>query len=115
MRVGIIGFYHESNTFIEAPTAFEDFRRNLFLEGEQISREFDRSHHEIGGFLQGLPDAGLEAVPNIYTSAMPSGRSAGSSGCKVHCNMLLLFANEKVWRDALAQVRPGCSNCLSKS
>lgn len=74
MRVGIIGFYHESNTFIEAPTAFEDFRRNLFLEGEQISREFDRSHHEIGGFLQGLPDAGLEAVPIVYTSAMPSGR-----------------------------------------
>lgn len=74
MRVGIIGLSHESNTFIQSPTTFEEFRRNLLLVGEEVRQEYGDAHHEVGGFLQGLSEANFEAVPILLAGAMPSGR-----------------------------------------
>jgi len=73
-RVGIIGIFHESNTFIPEPTTLDHYRNNLFLVGEEVRRHYGKAHHEISGFLQTLDQGGVEAVPVIFAHATPWGK-----------------------------------------
>jgi len=73
-RVAIIGIYHESNTFIPEPTTLENYRNSTFLQGEEIRAYYAQAHHEIGGFLQVLDEAGVEAVPIIFAHTSPWGK-----------------------------------------
>ncbi|MCX5661083.1 MAG: M81 family metallopeptidase [Planctomycetota bacterium] len=73
MRVGIIGLQHESNTFIPQPTTLEDFRRGMLITGETVREKLETSHHEMGGFFEGLAKEKIEAVPLFYAAATPSG------------------------------------------
>jgi microcystin degradation protein MlrC len=73
MRVGIIGIQHESNTFQKAPTTWDQFEQGALLTGASIQREYGASHHEIGGFLHGLDEEGIEAVPIFFAWALPGG------------------------------------------
>jgi microcystin degradation protein MlrC len=72
MRVGIIAFLHESNTFIEQPTGYEHFKQDLLLCGEEV-RQLSSTHHEVGGFFAGLEGAGIEVVPIFAARALPFG------------------------------------------
>lgn len=74
MRVGIISLIHESNTFIHTPTTIDLFERDALLTGQAVDDLFQGAHHEVSGFLAGLDEAGLEAVPLFYASTPPSGR-----------------------------------------
>lgn len=73
MRAGIISLIHESNTFISTPTTIDMFRRDGLLTGREVADRFAGGHHEISGFIQGLDEAGIEAVPIFYASTPPSG------------------------------------------
>src|SRR4051812_36383426 len=73
MRIGIIGIMHESNTFIDAPTTLDDFRRDLLLVGGEIRDRFAGAHHEVTGFLETLDAEGVEAVPVFFARSLPSG------------------------------------------
>ncbi len=48
MRVGIILFSHESNTFVEQPTTLTEFQGDTLLEGEAIRERFADAHLEVG-------------------------------------------------------------------
>src|SRR5262245_16619276 len=72
MRVGIVAFLHESNTFIGQPTTFEHFKQDLLLRGEEV-RQLESTHHEVGGFFAGLAEAGIDAVPIFAARALPFG------------------------------------------
>ncbi len=73
MRIGIIAFLHESNTFSRQPTTVDSFRQNLLLTGESIREALSEAHHEVGGFFGGLAAADVEAVPLFAARALPSG------------------------------------------
>ena len=73
MRVGIIALQHESNTFLSTPTTLDDFQRGVLASGEAMLRHYGSAHHEVGGFIQGLRDANIEAVPVFAAGATPSG------------------------------------------
>lgn len=73
MRVGIIGLLHESNTFMPRATTLEDFRRLVIARGADVETQFAGTHHEIGGFFEGLKSEGIDAVPLFATRAVPSG------------------------------------------
>ncbi len=80
MRVGILVLQHESNTFIQQPTTLQDFEQETLLEGDPIREKFESSHHEVGGFFEGLrqhnetsPGEAIEAVPIFAARALPSG------------------------------------------
>lgn len=74
MRVGILSLIHESNTFSHTPTTLDLFRRDGILTGEAFADYFRGGFHEISGFLEGLDDAGIDAVPLFFASTPPSGR-----------------------------------------
>ncbi len=73
MRVGILALLHESNTFVQPATTVDNFRTNLLVTGEEVRRQLAGTHHEVGGFFEGLEEAGIEAVPIFAARAIPSG------------------------------------------
>ena len=89
MRVGILSLSHESNTFIQAPTSFELFKKGGLLTGQAISSHFWNGNHEISGFLEGLDNLSIEALPLFYASTTPSGRITQNT-----CDILLELLSE---------------------
>lgn len=76
MRIGILGLLHESNTFVAQPTSLERFREDLWLSGEAVIERMSGSHHELGGFIDGLKrSAGgpVGCVGLFAARATPSG------------------------------------------
>ncbi len=71
MRIGIAALMHESNTWVTTPTTMDRFREDLFLTGDDMAKHLASSHHEIGGFFEGLK--GFEPVPLAAFRATPSG------------------------------------------
>ena len=78
-RVGVAAFLHESNTFVTDPTPLASFEQEWLLEGDRLLTELAGIPHEVGGFLAGLDDAGLAAVPLLAARAIPSGPVAGAA------------------------------------
>lgn len=76
MRAGILGFLHESNTFLDQPTRWEAFEATSMTWGEDVRRRWEAAHHELGGFFAGCEAEELEAVPGFATFAIPSGTIA---------------------------------------
>ncbi|MCH7726214.1 MAG: M81 family metallopeptidase, partial [Planctomycetes bacterium] len=74
MRVGILALLHESNTFISEPTTLEHFQQNLLLTGEAVRDSLASTHHEVGGFFEGLKNNDIEAVPIFAARAVPFGK-----------------------------------------
>ena len=73
MRIGIIAFLHESNTFSFQNATLESFQQDLLLRGPMIREQMADSHHEVGGFFAGLAEAGAQAVPLFAARALPCG------------------------------------------
>lgn len=70
-RIGILALLHESNTFIESPTTLERFYEDVVVYGSDLIDRFAGSHHELGGFIQGL--TGADLVPIGAYRATPAG------------------------------------------
>ena len=79
MLIGIIALMHESNTFLATPTTLADFERESLLTGEAITARWADSPHEIGGFIEGLREAGETPVPLLAAWAMPGGAVAADA------------------------------------
>ena len=73
MRVGILSLLQESNTFVSGSTTLQHFADDLLLEGESVRTALSGAHHEVGGFLAGLEQQGLSAVPLFAARALPYG------------------------------------------
>ncbi|MEX2568564.1 MAG: M81 family metallopeptidase [Cyclobacteriaceae bacterium] len=95
-RIGILGVYHESNTFLEKPTDWKDFRNGHLLYGHSIIEEYRDAYHEIGGMVEVLEkEAYLEIVPLLYAEATPGGTISGETAER------LLVEVKKTLTDAL--------------
>lgn len=71
-RIGIVGVFHETNSFSAHPTEIEAFRPRWY-HGEQILTVFSGSRTVAGGFLDENEAAGHVSVPVFATYATPSG------------------------------------------
>jgi microcystin degradation protein MlrC len=78
MRIAVGGFMHETNTFVAAPTTWEDFVRAgpwpTVTEGEAMRSVFRGLNLAIGHFIAQAQAAGHRIVPLIWAAAMPGGR-----------------------------------------
>jgi microcystin degradation protein MlrC len=72
-RIGIGGFLHESNTFLESATDYEHFRSTSMTRGPELIERWRGTHHEIGGFIEAADVGGFVAVPLLATFAVPGG------------------------------------------
>lgn len=72
-RIGIVGLYHESNTFAPERTTLTHFQKGRYMKGEDIIKEYREAHHEIGGMIEVLEKEEVEMVPLLYAEATPGG------------------------------------------
>ncbi len=72
-RIAVGGIVHETNTFSPTLTDLDAFARLALDEGQPLIERWHNSASSLGGALQGLSQAGYEAVPLLYATAMPSG------------------------------------------
>jgi microcystin degradation protein MlrC len=78
-RVGIAGFLHESNTFLQVTTTRRNFEQASLTKGEAVIRRWEGGNHELGGFLEGAKRFGFTPVPIMATYAIPSGTIEGAA------------------------------------
>ena len=88
MRVGIIAIQHESNTFLPNSTTLEHFQREIFASGEELLKFYAGGHHEVGGFLDGARENGLDPVPIFAAAAVPSGTITASASDAIVAQMM---------------------------
>jgi microcystin degradation protein MlrC len=92
MRIGIIGFQHESNSFMPASTDRAVFEECRYDAGEAIFENWRDSHHEIAGFIEGAAKFDYEPVPLLAAVAMP-------------CGPLTAEAYEEITGEIIASIR----------
>lgn len=79
MNIIVGGILQESNTFSEAPGGLDDFRRLLFLEGEELLADAlpngaPMPHNELAGFRQAAKERGVRLAPTLFMQAASTGR-----------------------------------------
>jgi microcystin degradation protein MlrC len=70
-RVGIVGVFHETNTFSPVPTEWDSFTRRY--RGHELVEAFAGTRTVVGGFLEAASRYGWEAVPVFGAYATPAG------------------------------------------
>ena len=79
MRIAIAGFLHESNTFSRDLTTYRNFEEGYLHRGTDLIPVWREAHHELGGFIAGCEERGVEMVPLIAASATPKGPVAADA------------------------------------
>jgi microcystin degradation protein MlrC len=77
LRIAVGGFMHESATFVDTPTTWEDFARTGAwpgaCEGEAMLKTMDGLNIGLPSFTDEVRKAGHEVVPIAWTMAQPAG------------------------------------------
>ncbi|MCP9485298.1 MAG: M81 family metallopeptidase [Gaiellaceae bacterium MAG52_C11] len=70
MRVGVVGLWHETNTYSARATSLREFEAFEFLRGDDVFRRHAGTATVIGGMLESTD---LELVPILSAGAWPAG------------------------------------------
>jgi microcystin degradation protein MlrC len=70
-RVGLLGVWHETNTYSARPTGVDDFRVHELLRGDDVVRRHAGTGSVVGGMLAARQ---LDFVPLATAGAWPAGR-----------------------------------------
>lgn len=73
-KIGLVGIYHESNTFLAQKTSWKQFEDGHLFFGDRIIDEYRAAYHEIGGMIEGVQGEAIELLPIIYAEATPGGK-----------------------------------------
>lgn len=73
MRIAVAGFMHESNNFSPSRADRAAFVNQSLRFGADLVEEWEKAHHEMGGFIEGVRASGAELVPLVMAWATPSG------------------------------------------
>ena len=71
-RIGLASIWHETLTFSDARTEFEDFLKFQVSESVQVAESNHGVKNEMGGFLDTVPQLKMKAVPLFFAGALPS-------------------------------------------
>lgn len=88
MNLGMLGFLHESNTFLAAKTEYEDFARVSLTSGDAMLERWTNARHELGGMIAGCAEADLHIAGGFAALAMPSGTITAQSYEKILAELL---------------------------
>ena len=77
LRIAVGGFLHESTTFVDQPTTWDDFARTGAwpgaCEGEAMLETLDGLNLGLSGFVDAAREAGHAIVPVAWAIAQPAG------------------------------------------
>jgi microcystin degradation protein MlrC len=97
VRIAALGFYHESNTFVEEPTRLERFEETAWLHGDDIVRVEGDAHSSMAGFLAIGEQEGVDVVPLFFARATPSGTIAAAAFERIAAELCAPLEREGPW------------------
>jgi microcystin degradation protein MlrC len=74
MRIALAGLWHETHTFVDAPTAWQDFVNFEYLTGQDILDYHRGKRTGIGGCIAAAEQAAMTLVPIVSGGALPAGK-----------------------------------------
>jgi microcystin degradation protein MlrC len=101
MRLALLGFSHETNTFAASPTTYDDFAASGILRGEQIVARHATAHTTVAGYLEAGRKAGVEVVPLLFAGTEPSGTITRDAYDRLTGEMLSLLESGGRWDGVL--------------
>jgi microcystin degradation protein MlrC len=97
MRLALLGFYHETNTFSMTPTDYGQFERNGILRGADLVREHAEAQSTITGYLEIGKEPGVEVVPLYFTTTGPLGMISADAFERISAECLQLLKDNGPW------------------
>src|SRR5579884_309767 len=101
MRLALLGFSHETNTFAPTPTDLEQFEASGIARGDEIVRRYAGSHSTVAGFLEASERFEFDLVPLIYAQTEPSGMITKRAFDRIVGEMLRLLEQQGPWDGVL--------------
>ncbi|MBX6771730.1 MAG: M81 family metallopeptidase [Chloroflexi bacterium] len=101
MRMALLGFSHETNTFAPTPTDYEQFEASGIARGDEIVRRYKGSHSTIAGFLEASERFGFDVIPLLYAQTEPSGVITKNAFDRIVGEMLQMLAQNGPWDGVL--------------
>lgn len=72
MRIGVLGCFHETNTFAPGKTELADFKMDWYEGKDAFLNAYRGTRTSMGGVIDACDQLHVELVPLFYTQAMPS-------------------------------------------
>lgn len=101
MRLALLGYYHETNTFSVTPTTYELFVRDGLLRGEEIVRQHATAQSSLTGFLEAGAAPDVEVVPLMFTTTGPSGTITADAFERIAAELVDLLRRHGPWDGVL--------------
>ncbi|WP_158289385.1 M81 family metallopeptidase [Paenibacillus flagellatus] len=73
MNIAIGGLIQESNTFSEAVSTLDDFKRYFYRAGDRMALPL-QAENELAGFYRAGREQGVNLLPTLFAHAVSSGR-----------------------------------------
>lgn len=98
MRVAVLGFHHESNTFAPVAASLERFLRAGPVEGAELLAQYASSQATLAGFIEAADaDPDVELVPLVYFDLQPMGTITAEAFDTLVGRMLDQLAQRGPW------------------
>lgn len=98
MRLAVLGYSHETNTFAAHPTPYDAFSVE---RGQELVQKFGDAHSTVTGFLQAGERFGFDAVPLYFAHTNPSGTITRDAFERISGEMLRLLEQHGPWDGVL--------------
>jgi len=97
MRLALLGYYHETNTFSATPTDYAQFEASGILHGEQLVREHGEGQSSVSGYLDAGRELGIEVVPLYFANTGPLGTITADAFERISAECLQLLEENGPW------------------
>ena len=101
MRLAMLGFYHETNTFATNPADYAEWQKSGILRGEELLAVYGQSEFSIAGFLTVAHQPDVEVVPLYFTFTGPKGMITTDAYERIVGEMLALLRDNGPWDGVL--------------
>jgi len=101
MRLALLGFYHETNTFSVTPTTYALFARDGLLRGAELVARYADAGSSVTGFLDAGREPGVEVVPLFFTTTEPSGTITADAFARIADELVEALRGHGPWDGVL--------------
>jgi microcystin degradation protein MlrC len=97
MRLAMLGFYHETNTFASNPSTWVEWQKAGIHRGGELLEIYGKSEFSIAGFLTAAKQPDVEIVPLMFTFDQPKGTITADAYERLVGEMLDLLRAHGPW------------------
>lgn len=107
MRIGVIGCFHETNTFAPGCTETSDFQKEWYVGKQAFYDAYQGTKTSMGGAIDSSEEFGYELIPLFYTQTLPSAMVTDEAFETIRLEMMEQLAKEADGLDGILVIMHG--------